>query len=280
MNRTLFFAAAIMSLGMSLIPLGDTAGKIMMQDGTSPLFVAWSRLGLGALILLPWISATALRNMVSDWRIWLRGLLQIGAITSIITALQTEPLAETFGAFFVGPFISYILSAWLLGEQISRARTILLLIGFAGVMMVVQPGTDVSPGLLWAILAGIFYGGFLTASRWLSGVAQPKLLLMTQLVIGGLVLAPFGLTNLPSFTVEMTALTLLSAISSMFANLLLVLAYRRAAASRMAPFVYVQLFSATGLGWLFFGTWPGAIALCGLVLIVLSGLAALAVRED
>ena len=72
---------------------------------------------------------------------------------------------------------------------------------------------------VFALLAGCFYGAFLTASRWLSGVARPRGLLFSQLLIGALVLAPVGLAHLPAASAPVAGLALLSALASMAGNL-------------------------------------------------------------
>ena len=95
-------------------------------------------------------------------------------------------------------------------------------------------------------------------------------------MIGALVLAPFGLTALPAFSAPVAAYTTVSALGSMLGNLLLVIALRLAPASAMAPFVYTQLVAATFLGWLIFSDFPDMLALTGLALLLISGLASLA----
>jgi len=279
MRNDVLRALPLMLLAMALIPAGDTAGKLLGMAGVAPAFTAFSRFALGAAMLLPFVLHLTPMRLFLDWRIWLRALLLAGGIVSILTALQTEPIANVFGAFFVGPILAAALSVWLLGESVSRGRAALLMIGFCGVLLVVRPGFGMTPGLGFGLLAGLFYGGFLTASRWLSGVARPRAMLIAQLVIGALVLAPFGLQAIPTITPQIAALTLISAAGSMLGNLCLILALRMAPASRMAPFVYTKLVAATTLGWAVFGTLPDALTLAGLAILLISGLASLGRRD-
>ena len=274
-------AAAILVTGMALIPLGDTAGKTLTDvHGVAPVFVAWSRFALGALFLLPFIRGRHLDlRLFLDWRVILRAALIAATIVAILTALRTEPLANVFGAFFIGPLFSYVLSVALLGEQVGRTRSVMIALGFLGVLLVVRPGFGMSPGLGFALLAGLLYGGFLTASRWLSGLALPRGLMMTQLVLGGLMLTPFGWATRPAVTPEIALLVAASAACSVTANLLLIVAYRMAPATRLAPFVYFQLVAATLWGFLFFGDLPDAPTFAGLALLVGSGMASLALRR-
>lgn len=272
-------AILIMFLAMSLIPAGDMAGKILTgQHGVSPVFVAWSRFALGLLVILPFVRAPALA-LLRDWRVWLRALLLAGGILSIQSALKTEPLANVFAAFFVGPILSYALSALWLREPVTWARSALMLLGFCGVLLVVRPGLGGSPGLLLALLAGCFYGAFLTASRWFSHLGTPLALSFTQLAIAGLVLTPFGLANLPALDIETAGLTLASAMGSMLGNLLLLVAYARAPATRLAPLVYFQLIAAAGLGWAVFGDLPDLWTWAGLSLVLGAGLVSALLRR-
>jgi len=279
MHRDTLRALPLMLLAMALIPSGDAAGKLMGEAGVAPVFTAWSRFALGALLLVPFVLHLTPVRLFLDWRVWLRGLLIVGGIVSILTALRTEPMANVFGAFFVGPMVAYLLSAWLLRESFSTARVMLLAIGFCGVILVVKPGFGMTPGLGFAVLAGLFYGGYLTASRWLAELARPRAMLISQLVVGALVLAPLGLPAMPDMTPRIGALTLASALGSMLGNLCLILALRMVPATRLAPFVYTQLIAATALGWAVFGVWPDALTLVGLLILLVSGLATLTLRE-
>ena len=272
-------AVFLMMLGMSCIPGGDTAGKVLTNSyGVEPLFVAWSRFAIGAVVALALFGPGRLR-ILNDWRVWFRALLLAMGISSILTALQTAPLADVFGAFFIGPAVSYILSATLLKEPVSRGQTALLILGFLGVLMVVQPGLSPQPGIGFALLAGLFYGAFLTASKWLVSSAEPKSLLVSQLVLPAVFMAPIGVSALPEMSLDVAALTSASALLSALGNLLLVYAMTLAPSTKLAPLVYFQIVAATVLGLLVFGSLPNALAFAGLAVVLLSGLAGLLQRR-
>lgn len=280
MTRDMLGSVALMFVAMSLIPLGDTAGKLLTGGhGASAFFVAFSRFAVGALMIALILGGRVHWHLYRDWRVWLRAGLIAAGIASILTALKTEDIATTFGAFFIGPIFSYVLSIWLLGERVTRVQTALLVLGFCGVLLVVRPGFGMTSGLGFAVMAGLFYGAFLTASRWLADIAPPRQLMLSQTVLGTVLLAPLGLMEVPTFTLTVTGLVLLSGVASASGNLLLVLAYRRTGATVLAPFVYFQLISATVLGWTVFGTFPDTLALAGLALLVSAGLATVLVRR-
>ena len=265
--------AGFVFVAMTLIVFGDTAGKLLMSGGVNPIFVAWSRFAIGALILLPLsgLKWAELRHF-ADWRIILRALFIVGGICCILTALRTEPIANVFGAFFIGPVVSYVLAVIFLDEKITGLRTGLLLMGFAGVMLVVKPGFGATQGILYALLAGCSYGAYLAITRATAGQYRPRLLLVSQLMIGAAVLTPVGFAvEWPDFAMPTVLLLVISAVASAGGNFILVLTNRIASATLIAPLIYTQLISATVVGVVVFGDWPDTLALLGLVVIALSG---------
>ncbi len=259
-------------VAMFLIVGGDAAATVLTGAGFPQTFVAWTRFALAAVLLAPFCGLQrAELRLFLDWRLTLRAALIVGGIVCILTALKTEPMANVFGGFFVGPVVSYFLSAVLLGERITLARTVLLLVSFAGVLLVVRPGFGMTPGMGFAILAGCFHGSYLVATRWLAGSFRPRFLLLSQLGIGALMLIPFAITSLPEVTVSVVGLITISALGSAAGNLLLVLVNRTTPAGVIAPLIYSQLLAAMIIGLAVFGQWPDAISLVGLVVIMAAG---------
>ena len=266
-------AAGIMFIGMMLIPLGDTAGKLLTSTkGVAPEFVAWSRFLIGAVLIFCLMGGKGFDfSILKQWRIWFRASFIVISITCILTALKTEPISNVFAAVFIGPILSYFFSAWFLGERITLARTVLLFISFCGVLAVIKPSVNMSPGMAYALLAGFSYGAFLVASKWVANLANAKSLLLSQLIVGAIVLLPWGVSETPSLTMNIGWLVLLSALASALGNLFLILANQMVDASRLAPLIYAQLLSATGLGIVVFQEYPDLLGLVGLLLLLCSG---------
>ena len=253
----------------------------MTAGGVAPGLVAWTRFLIAAVVLLPFsgLSLAELPKLL-EWRVFLRALLVASGIFCILTALKTEPIANVFGAFFIGPVVSYVLAILFLGERPSFARGVLLGVGFLGVMLVVKPGFGASSGMVYALAAGVFYGGYLAMTRAVAGEVRPRFLLISQLIIGSVVLTPVGVSaDLPDFGAVLVGLILISALGSAAGNYLLVIANRRAEASLIAPLVYTQLISATVAGVAVFGDWPDAVSFLGLALIAGSGIGSLVVSR-
>lgn len=259
-------------LAMTLIVGGDAAATLLTGAGFPQVFVAWTRFALAAVLLAPFcgLQRTEFRYFL-NWRLYLRAALIVGGIVSILTALKTEPMADVFGGFFVGPVVSYFLSALLLRERITTLRTLLLMVSFAGVLLVVRPGFGMTTGMGFAILAGCFHGSYLVATRWLAGDFRPRFLLFSQLVIGAVLLSPFAMVTVPDITLPVFGLITISALGSAAGNLLLVMVNRTTPAGVVAPLIYSQLLAAMLIGWAVFGQWPDGLSLIGLLIIMLAG---------
>ena len=277
----LFKPALITFVAVSLVVFSDTAGKLLTAQGVAPGLVVWLRFALAAVLLFPFVRVRkADFLMLRDWRVLLRGCFISGGIFSILTALKTEPIANVYGAFFIGPIVSYGIAYLFLGEVVSRSKTLLLLVGFIGVLMVVQPGFGMSSGILFALLAGCCYGSYLATTRLVAGTFPAPLLLISQLLIGSVVLLPVGISE-PLLTLNATSyfLICLSAIFSAAGNYLLVLANRWAEATLIAPLVYSQLISASVAGLVVFGDLPDGLSFIGLSLILISGFGSLMLQK-
>ncbi len=257
---------------MFLIVGGDAAGKALSALGFAPFFVAWARFALAAVLLLP-LSGIQRHEwrMLADWRLILRAALIAGGICGILTALKTEPMANAFAGFFIGPVVAFVLSALILKERVTVLRAGLLAVSFVGVLIVVRPGFGVTPGMGFAVLAGCFHGGYLVTTRWLAPGFRPRFLLISQLLIGTVLLAPFAVGGVGTFTSGAVGLLVLSALGSAIGNLLLVQVNRTTPAGVIAPLIYSQLIAAMVYGLAIFGDWPDGWTMIGLVVIAVAG---------
>ncbi len=261
-------------IGLSLIPVGDTAGKMLGLQGADPIFIAWSRLAVGFILILP-LSGLVFSEIkhLYNWRLLIRAALFCCAIFSILTALKTKPIADVFGIFFVGPIVAYFLAAIVLKERINLLRSIILLIGFVGVLMVVKPGINMDSGTFFALLSGTCYGSMLVCNRWLATHYRPRLILLSTLLVGGIALTPAAIPTIPNqFDTELVILILISSLASAVGNLIIIEANRHLEASIVAPFVYSQLIAATVLGILVINEWPDTVSAIGLAIIFASGI--------
>ena len=146
----------IFTLGLSFIALADAMAKVLGESMASPQ-VVWLYLVclLTALLIYLLVSRQNIRELVKTKKPRLqiaRGLSILGSLTFIFTSLQFLPLAEATVINFTGPLFMVALAGPMLGEAVGWRRWAAVLVGLAGAMIVVRPGSEV---FQWAALLPI-----------------------------------------------------------------------------------------------------------------------------
>ncbi len=202
----------------------------------------------------------------------------IGAVGSV-TAFTHLSMAEAFALIFLLPSFVTIMSVVFLKEQVGIKRWSAVLIGFAGVLIILRPGfRELSIGHLGAILGG--FGGALTIVIFRAmGPSEKNISLYGAGVLGCLVIC--GIAMVPTFAPPTGHQWLLLAgygLLGALANVLIMYAAQYAPAAMIGPTQYSQMLWAIFFGYLIFGDHVDGWMLVGIVLIVGSGLLTL-VRE-
>ena len=107
----------------------------------------------------------------TEWRLELaRGFLLFLSYTTYFMGLAALPLAEAASIRFSAPLMITVLSVFMLGEKVGPRRWAALLVGFAGVIFVAQPGTaNFNMGSIFVVLAITFYSLSMMLTRRLRG---------------------------------------------------------------------------------------------------------------
>ena len=203
----------------------------------------------------------------------LRAACGMGSGVFAVIAFTTVPLAEAYALVFLMPFFVTLLSVLCLREAVGWRRWLALLVGLAGVLLVVRPGfKELHPGHLAAAAAGFCAAGTVLTLRVLAG-SERRVTLIGIVTLGGLLLN--GTLMLFDFRVpewrDLATLALAGVLGGM-GHLGLMAAMRLAPANRVAPAQYSQIVWAVGLGALFFAERPDAVALSGIALVAACGL--------
>ena len=203
----------------------------------------------------------------------LRSFSGLSSSVLVTFAFTTIPFAETYSLVFLMPLFITVMSVLWLKEKVEVLRWAMLLLGFAGVMLVVRPGfRELELGHFAAVGCAVFGATTTTVLRVVapqekrvSLIALPALYLI---VVNALLMLPtFVMLNWQQFA--------LLAISGSFVgmgHLLLIAATRNAPASQVAPIQYVQIVWAIGLGAYFYAEHPDLLAYGGMAVVVASGL--------
>lgn len=267
----------LMVLAVFLFTLMDTIGKSLTLSYPVQQTV-WGRYFFQFAWMLLLIPRFGLRELVRTRRLGLhigRGLLLALATLCLFSAISFVPLADAYTISFTAPLFVTILSIPILGERVGWRRWMAVLVGFAGVLIVIRPGLGaVHWALLLPLVTALCFALYQILTRMVGGQpGESALAMLFYLAVVGTVvtsvIAPFYWQ--PVAVADwgwMIAMGGLGAIG----HLVLIRALARAPASLLSPFIYTQIVWALILGYLQFGDLPDGWMLLGCAVIVGSGL--------
>jgi drug/metabolite transporter (DMT)-like permease len=237
-------------------------------------------------VIVVWLAfrrelATGLRTENPMGHVW-RGVVGTTAMGLGFMGLGLLPLPEVTAIGYAAPLLTVIFAAMFLGENVRVFRIATVILGLAGVMIVLSPrlsalsdGTVeatealgamvVLGGAVFAALAQVFVRKLVdteataTIVFWFSITAT--LLSLVTLPFGWVIPAP-----------REAALLVGAGVLGGLGQILLTSSYRYADASVVAPFEYVSMLFALLFGYVFFAEVPTATMLMGAALVVTAGI--------
>lgn len=266
-----------MAAAMTGFAVNDTFFKLLGE--TVPLFQALALRGVVTVALMLIIARIwgqlTFRYPPREWRLVLvRMLSEVAAAYFFLTALFNMDLANITAILQALPLTVTLAGALFLGEAVGWRRMAAILVGFVGVLMIVQPGTE---GFTIYSLYGLATVASVTLRdlvvRRIS-IETPSIMVAAISAMGvtmmGVIGAPFQ--GWAEMGVREWGLLAGSAVFVVIAYLCAVMAMRVGEIGFVAPFRYTSLVVALILGAVVFGTFPNALTLAGAALVVASGL--------
>lgn len=274
--------------------LNDVAIKWL--SGDYPLHQITFLRGVVALVLILAVVVPldgSYRALASPrWRFHLlRGAIVVFANMTFYMGLAAVPLGEATAIYFVAPLVITVLSVLVLGETVGPRRWTAVILGFAGVIIIIRPGfSGFQAAMLLPLVAACAYGSLQITTRHL-GLAERAStmsfwLQFTFVGFSGAVGLAFGdgrhagggdpsiefllrawVWPTPGDWAIIIGLGVLVTASSYMVSQ----AYRLAEAGLVAPFEYVALPVAIFWSIVIWGDWPDALSWLGIALIALSG---------
>jgi len=274
----------LMVLSVLLSPVIDVFAKLAVAavPATEITFV---RLVFQMAVLAP---VCLMRGTLFDvtWRKMglhaARGLLMAVTMISFVTPLAVMEVADAIAIFFVEPIILTILGSIFLKETIGWRRYTACGVGFLGSLLVIQPSLEeVGPIALLPAVAATSLALFYLLTRLVAQKEDPWSMQLYAGLSGGLfsglllvIGGKAGISFLTPVMPDMKTMLYIAgaAAAAVISGVLGVYAYRSAPASTLAPLQYLEIVSATILGWLVFGHLPDAVKWLGIAIIIGSGL--------
>jgi len=270
-----FKGIALILASTVFLGASDVTAKYLSASLPS-IEIAWIRFLVFALIMspamLPGSPLFALRTERRGLHL-LRGAALLGSSLFFISGLRYLPIAEASATGFVSPLFVTALSIIFLGEKVGLRRWIATALGLLGVIIILRPGTGAfHPAAFFPLVSALAWACTLIMTRMLSG-SERAVTTMTYSSIAGVCILS---TLVPFVWVAPTWHDILFGVfigvASTAGQWIVVLAFRYADASVLAPFSYTQLLWVSFLGFLIFGEVPDAYTVTGAAFIVASGL--------
>ncbi len=238
--------------------------------------IAWIRFLVFALIMspamVPGSPLYALRSQRSGLQV-MRGVALLGSSLFFISGLRFLPIAEASATGFVAPLFVTALSIVFLGETVGVRRWLATAVGLIGVLIILRPGTGAfHPAAFFPIVSALAWACTLIMTRMMSGRDHAITTMTYSSIVGVCILSalvPFVWVA-PSW--HDILLGVFIGLASTAGQWIVVLAFRYADASVLAPFSYTQLLWVSILGFVIFGEVPDVWTVTGAVFIVGSGL--------
>jgi drug/metabolite transporter (DMT)-like permease len=210
-----------------------------------------------------------------------RGLTALGSMFCNFSALARLPVVDATAISFLAPLITVAMSAAFLKERVRLYRWSAVVLGFAGVLVMLLPQVDIARSA--AAASGAIGAGFGITAAFFTAASTIQTRAMTVsettsaivlyfsliCAIGALATAPFGWL-MPSGAEFLMLIG--TGICGGLAHILLTESYRLAPASLIAPFDYSSLLWTLLLGFLVLGELPTPLAFLGAAIVVAAGL--------
>lgn len=203
----------------------------------------------------------------------LRGLLLVAEILLITESFVRLGLVESHAVFIAHPLISVALAVLLLGEQVGWRRWLAVVIGFVGVLVILQPGAAMfSSTALLALAAAAIYALYGVLTRKVAKDDSPSVSFFWTGIVGAIATTFYGLPQWgPVAPIAWPYIAILC-VTGVIAHGLMIRAYSMAEASSLQPFTYSQLIWAVLIGYFIFNERVGSNVIIGGLIIVSAGM--------
>lgn len=269
--------ALYMTLSMAAFTLNDACVKLVAE--TVPLFQVIFLRGLGTTILLA-IFVQMTTGLRPSWPrrdrplIAGRTLAEIAAMVTFTLALTNMAIANATAILAALPLVVTLGAALVFGDKVGWRRLSAICIGFVGVLLIVQPGTD---GFnIWSLLV-LLSVLVITARDLFTRAFSPAVPTMTVAVLtAGAVCLVGGVLSLftPWVALDLREAALIAAAAVLIIGgyVFGIMVMRVGEVGFVSPFRYTSLIFALILGLVVFDEFPNALALIGGVIVVSTGI--------
>ena len=205
-----------------------------------------------------------------------RGVLLVAEVCVMVVAFVKLGLIESHAVFIAYPLIVAALSGPILGEAVGWRRWLAIAVGFAGVLIILQPGLSVfSPWALLPLISAFMFALYSLLTRFVSREDSAQVSFFWTGVAGAVAITPLGLMHWQPMSAADWGWMAMLCLTAALGHWLLIRAYAVAEASALQPFAYLQLVWVSVLGLLFLNETLRLNVAIGAMIVAAAGLFAL-----
>ena len=282
MKNNLLIAVLLTLSGLFFLDCMGVAIKYLRNDYPAAVLSVYRNLfGIIPCMLVLFLSSkwhTSGRTIIiKEWRLGLlRGVFVCFAQICLYTSYFYVPYALVATMEHTGPMIVSLLCIPILGEKFGLYKMSAVILGFVGIIFIMQPWTDdFNIYLILPICAAIGYSlARVTSLSFPKEVLSPLINIYAQvgtILCSSLIIIFFNQWT-PFKSIEDLLLILIMGLIGGTGTLLIIYGARKAELSKITPFDYIEIFFALILGWVFFQEWPIDSLFPGVLFIIAGGL--------
>jgi drug/metabolite transporter (DMT)-like permease len=281
-KNNLLIAVLLTLLGLFFLDCMGIAIKYLRNDYPAAVLSVYRNLfGIIPCMLVLFLSsqwhAGGRKIIIKEWRLGLlRGVFVCFAQICLYTSYFYVPYALVATMEHTGPMIVSLLCIPILGEKFGLYKMSAVILGFVGIIFIMQPWTDdFNIYLILPICAAFGYSlARVTSLSFPREVLSPLINIYAQvgtILCSSLIIIFFNQWT-PFKSIEDLLLILIMGLIGGTGTLLIIYGARKAELSKITPFDYIEIFFALILGWVFFQEWPIDSLFPGVLFIIAGGL--------
>lgn len=261
----------------AVAPIMDAFAKQLTID--FPIMqIVWARFFMHMILAVPFVLVLDRKAFFHPQKIKTqiaRSVMLMFATTFFFTGLKYMPMASNLALAFIAPFILTGLSAFILKEKVGIRRWSAVIIGFIGVLIMLQPGAGLfTIYAIFPMACGVVYAIYILLTRKVAGADPPFVTLAYTSVTAALLMSLYLIISgdwITPTSFEHWGFMLAIGCWAMVSHFCLIRAFDYASASALSPYLYAEIIMATILGYLWFGEFPDFTVWLGITVIVSSG---------
>lgn len=246
-----------------------SVGKYL-SESLPVLEVSLFRMAAALMFYIPWLMRHGLTRARTGrlWGHFFRAFFGATSLLCMMYGVAHLPLSDATVLGFTIPLWNIILSATFLGERVRMRRTIATIVGFVGVVIVVQPQGGIQPAALVTILGAILASCALITMKDLTRTEPSDRIVFYFLVFGTLILTGPAIPVWQTPAFDQWGWIVLLGLFGSSGQLFLTRGYAAGEITIVAPMDFLRVVIAGLIGFLIFSEIPGWSTYVGSVIVV------------